>query len=110
MCKKLDGLVKHLGPGYLFHPKEYWHIEKLEPIAPSGALKLAYRDLVRRIRSTLVNKRVGRSTLWMGPDAISLLAKAEAIILHNGNWLDKDGGIVKSNLPGKGNPRTIATS
>ncbi len=97
MCKKLDGVHWHLGPGSLFHPREFWDESGNNRIPLSGSSKAAYEFLVNAIKSVVRRKKIGESTRWIGPSAISLLDRAEALILVQGNWLSSNGEVVKSN-------------
>jgi hypothetical protein len=97
MCKVLDNVMYHLGPGTLFCQNVFWSDDGGEHKAPTE-VKAAYVALRDRIKSQLGRHQIGNENVYIGQDGFTLLQQGKAWVLSNGNWLDAFGRVVKSNL------------
>jgi hypothetical protein len=76
-CYRRQGKILHLAPGLLTYPREWWNPEADRWEEPSTELKLAYRDIRRRIKSQLVRHRL-HVYIWTGQDALLQILEKKA--------------------------------
>jgi hypothetical protein len=75
-----------LGPGSLFHPREYWDDATGTPMPPSDELTDAFRRLRKVIKDNTVLRRVP-GKIWIGRDADRLFKDGVADVLIDGRWI-----------------------
>lgn len=100
MAKRLDGKICHLGPGDLFCHNVFWDDDGTEYKAPDD-IKQAYVTLRKRLKSVVKRRHIGEDHVWVGDGGLKLVEEGKALILINGNWVDAEGTLVKSNVQGR---------
>ena len=87
-CTTERGRIK-LGPGSLFHPREYWIEDGTKLVPPSQELREGYRRLKKVIAGQTLARKVSVS-IRIGCDALRLFEEGVADILVDGKWLSRN--------------------
>jgi hypothetical protein len=90
-CVTEGGRIR-LGPGSLFHPREFWDDGITQPVPPSEELREAYRRVKKVIMENTRARRV-MVAIRIGQDALRLFDEGAADILVNGKWLSRTDGL-----------------